>query len=274
MTYSRTIRFAGIQAKLRARIGRLPDRHTWSTLALEPVAEPREGLDGAGVGFWIEGLPQNVSRDGLERHFLGRIRALLARIAHWLPRQWIEFGDQLVLAPDVFWVAPVLAGDDLSMRLDPDSLLQEAARAAPEQRRGILEHSPFAPFLDGPASPEDLWRDGLVARIPRLPRAERRPVDRLLKVLEDYLHEKHKGYQQHAGPPDNHDTSGVSSPGEWRHHRVLEEKLYVLLAGDPFHPALILIYALLELLTMEKLRALLLCRLLGWTPPAALTGRA
>jgi hypothetical protein len=35
---------------------------------------------------------------------------------------------------------------------------------------------------------------------------------------------------------------------------------------------LILSYGVFELLAMEKLRALLLCRLLGWMPPSALTG--
>lgn len=272
MIYARTLKFAAIQAKLRARIGKLPDAHTWRVLALNPAAELLDGVDGIGVDFWLEGLPRNVSPDGLERHFNGRIRVLLERVASWLPGEWDGFGEYLTLAPDVFWVAPILAGDDPGTRLDSASMLQRAARSAPEQRRGILEQTPLAIFLESPDPPEILWRDNMVAGIPRLPRGERRPVERLVKTLKAYLLEKSADYERITNPPDA--ESSMTTPGEWRHHRVLEEKLYMLLAGDSFHPALILIYALFELLTMEKLRALLLCRLLGWAPPPALIGRA
>lgn len=272
MIYARTLKFAAIQARLRARIGKLPDAGAWRVLARNPTTELLDGLDGIGVDFWLEGLSPNVTRDGLERHFNSRIRILLQRVASWLPGEWDDFGEQLTLAPDIFWVAPLLAGDDPGTRLDPDSRLHRAARSAPGQRRGILEQTPFAAYLTGTEPTEIQWRDKLAASIPRLSRGERRPVARLEKTLKSFLDEKSAHYEQLAGSQNQAAESSVSAPGVWRHHRVLEDRLYMLLAGDPFHPALILIYALFELLTMEKLRALLLCRLLGWTPPAALTG--
>lgn len=274
MIYTRTLKFAAIQARLRARIGKLPDSRTWRALASNAGAALMEGLDGIGVDFWLAGLPENVSRDGLERHFTGRVRVLLERVAFWLPVEWDDFGARLMLAPDIFWLTPVLAGEDPGARLDPGSALQRAARSAPQHRRGMLEETPFAVYLDDSGSPENRWREDLVASVPRLPRAERKPVDRLLEELNAYIEKKSADYEQLANPPRGALESDEAGVGAWRHHRALEEKLYLLLAGDPFHPALILAYALFELLTMEKLRALILSRLLGWAPPAALTGTA
>ena len=272
MIYARTLKFAAIQAKLRARIGKLPDAETWRAMALAPASELTDDLDGIGLDFWLQGLPANVSRDGLERHFMGRVRILLQRVAAWLPGDWEDFRRHLVLAPDIFWLAPILAGEDPGTRLDPDSRLQHVARSAPQQRRGLLEETPFAGYVAAAEPPELQWRDDLASSIPRLPRAERRPIERLRQTLERYLAEKSAEFERLAEWPGGSVEAGAGGPGAWRHHRALEEKLYTLLAGDPFHPALILIYALFELLTMEKLRALLLCRLLGWTPPTALTG--
>jgi len=274
LIYARTLKFAHVQAKLRARIGKLPGEHTWRALALNPAGELLDGLEGIGVDFWLRGLPENVSRDGLERHFMGRIRVLLRRVGSWLPREWDEFRSQLILAPDVFWLAPVLAGEDPGTRLDADSELQRAARAAPAQRRGVLEQTSFAGFLERSERPEIVWRNELLAAVPRLACSERRPVERLRKVLDAYHADKSAEFERLAGQSEPAARRETGEAGHWSRHRSLEEKLYSLLAGDPFHPALILIYALLELLTMEKLRALLLCRLLGWSPPAALTGRA
>lgn len=271
LIYLRTLKFAAVQAKLRARIGRLPGPRTWSDLALHPATDLREGLDGIGVDFWLEGLPDTVSRDALERHFMSRTRALLAAVADRLPDEWEAFSRRLVLAPDVFWVTPVLAGEDPGMRLDADSALQRVARSSPEQRRGLLQDSPFAPYVEAGTEPEEAWRAALAASVPRLPAAERRPVQRLRHALDGYLAGKTAEFQRLADPGPGAVEDGA---GTWHHHRALEERLYTLLAGDPFHPALILIHALLELLTMEKLRALLLCRLMNWPPPAALTGKA
>lgn len=272
MNYLRTLKYAAIQAKIRALIGGLPDEQTWGDLTRESGTELLDGLKDIGVAFWLKDLNQTVSPEGLESHFNGRIRALLERVAGWLPGEWDEFGRCLILAPDIFWVTPLLSGQDPGMRLDPDSKLKRVARAAPEQRRGVLHQGPFTPFLDGSDVPEALWREYLVATVPSLPEGEGRPVDRLLNILKDSLDQKIGEYNRLAVSPDNLSESNMAKPGEWRIHRELEQKLYTILAGDPFHPALILIHALLELLTMEKLRALLLSRLLAWPPPKALTG--
>ncbi len=251
----------------------LPDAHTWRGLALDSRARLLDGLDGIGLDFWLEGLSPNVSPDGLERHFQGRVRALMEGVASRLPDDWDAFGAHLTRIPDIFWVAPILAGDDPGTRLDTDSGLQRAARAAPEQRRGILGQGPFSIYLEGPEPPEKAWRDRLMDSIPRLSRGEGRPVARLVRTLRATLDAKSADFEQLAGSPDLAGST-APAPGLWRHHRSLEDRLFALLAGDPFHPALILIHALLELLAMEKLRALLLSRLLGWAPPAALTGRS
>jgi len=274
LNYARTLKFAAIQAKLRARIGKLRDDAAWRALALNSPPEPLEDLEGIGMDFWLDGLSGQITREGLERHFTGRVRALLSRVAAWLPREWEVFGEWLKLAPDVFWVSPVLAGEDPGMRLDADSVLQQAARHAPGQRRGFIERTALAPLIEGAAPPEELWRSRLVAGVPPLPPMERRPVERLQKTLDDYLADKVAVTR--AVSTDDPEASATDSTavGDWRLHKDLETRLFGLLAGDPFHPALILVYALLELLTMEKLRALLLARVLGWTPPPALTGRS
>lgn len=270
LNYLRALKFAAIQARIRALIGSLPDEQVWIKLTHVPGTELLEGLEDIGVAFWLEGLNPAVSPEGLESHFNGRIRALLERVADWLPDEWDEFGRCLILAPDIFWITPLLSGQDPGRWLDPDSKLKKVVRAAPEQRHGVLEQGPFAPFIDVSEGPESLWREHLVTTVPNLSKGERRPVDRLLSILEDSLAQKLAEYGRLAGLSDSSEVT----PGEWRFHRDLEQRLYTVLAGDPFHPALILIHALLELLTMEKLRALLLSRLFAWQPPRALTGSA
>jgi hypothetical protein len=261
-----------MQAKIRALIGNLPDGETWRELARNPGTGLLDGLQGVGLDFWLKDLNQAVSREGLESHFNGRVRALLERVADWLPGEWEAFGRCLTLAPDIFWITPLLSGQDPGVLLDPDSGLKKVARAARDQRRDILDQGPFAPFIGGADGPESVWREYLVDAVPGLSDGERRPVDRLLNIVKDCLDRKSGEYNRLAASPDSSPDSDAATTGEWRFHRELEQKLYMALAGDPFHPALILNHALLELLAMEKLRALLLSRLLAWPPPRALTG--
>lgn len=272
MILTRAIRYASIQARLRARIGRLPDAAAWGILAAHPNQDLLAGLDGGGVDFWLEGLASGASVDALERHFMGRMRHLLRCVAGWLPDEWERFGDCLVVAPDIFWLKPVLDGEDPGTRLDRDSELQALIRAAPPQRLALAEKSRVGRYLDGGSRPEAQWRTDLLDRIPVIPRAERRPVERLSRILDEYLDAKDRVFQKLAEGNDSGEAPDES--GSWQTHAMLERRLRLLLAGDSFNAALILVYGLLELLTMEKLRALLICRLTGWPPPAALAEAA
>ena len=100
---------------------------------------------------------------------------------------------------------------------------------------------------------------------------------RLRKILEAYVTAKDYRFQQIAQPAAAGIGAGEPArfeQGAWLPHRELEFRLRLSLAGDPFQPALILAYTLIELLTMEKLKALLLSRLLGWPVPPVLRGAA
>ena len=188
-----------------------------------------------------------------------------------MPKGWERFARLLTLAPDIFWVGAVLDGVTDGSVMDRASVMHRVLHAAPEQRRQLLGQTAFAPYIAADRPPTHAWREDLRRAIPEIPTGERRPLARLLVCLDDYFARLDDEFKRIAADPDSAHSSGDSAPGAWTHHRNLERRLRLLLAGDPFHPALILIYLLLEFLAMEKLRALMLARLRGWPAPDALT---
>lgn len=103
MNISRVLQYAEMQARIRARIGNMPDAAQWRHVAdsrdLDTlIARMRENR----LGYWVSDLPRTPDTTAIENHLQKRMMDLFAELERLLPghrqavRQWLRTGSGLV----------------------------------------------------------------------------------------------------------------------------------------------------------------------------------
>lgn len=152
MNPCRTLRYASVQARLRARIGEMPDAGHWRAfIQARDVEDAVEQMRG-GLAFWVEGLARRPGAGEIERHCNARLVEMAGIVAAMLPGPWRAVAESVEQLPRV-----LLAGDGDS----------RAAAGAPDHR----------------------WLDGFRSRMPRLAGQERLLAGRLAGILQRHWKE-------------------------------------------------------------------------------------
>lgn len=257
----RVVRYAETQARVRARLGSMPDmKQWWHIVQAGSLDHMIERMRANGLGFWLSGLSLKPDTLAIEAHLRGRAACFIDELRRLLPQAWSPVREWLRLLPDLPALKLLLLHEKPPLSLELDIGLQNVAGLPLEQRRAALALTAYSPLLSFEASPEPLWLEQFMSRLPRLSGREAAVMTRLKNILQEHLHElvelrtacRETAAQQ---PPD---------ASQWRLRERLFQRLHALLAGDPFHAGIILIYGLLEAIQFERLRGLLLARSQGW----------
>lgn len=261
MIADRIVRYAEAQARIRARLGSMPDIEQWRHIAQAGGLDHMiERMRACGLGFWLSGLPLKPNTLAIEAHLRQRAAYFIDQLRRLLPEGWLPAREWLRLLPDLPALKLLLRHEKPPLPPELDITLQNATSLPLDQRRAALELTAYSPLLSFDASPESLWLEQFMSRLPRLSGREAAVVIRLKNILHEHLHELAElrtACRETAArhPPD---------ASQWLLRDRLFRRLRALLAGDPFHAGIILIYGLLEAIQFERLRGLLLARSQGW----------
>lgn len=259
----RLTRYADANARVRARLGAMPEEPAWRDIAAaveltSMIARMREH----GLAWWLTDLPRETDRAALEAHLDRRAVCMLERVCNWLPGSWQRLRLHLRLLP---LLAPLraLAGDDpLAVYVREDSPLSAYAQMEAGPRHAALAASPWADLLADGRSPQEQWWRGLPAALPRTGGHEGHVLERLLRVLGAH------NQQLQTWREALHSDQAAAQDGDihqWALRAQLAVQLRELLSyGHPFHAGTVLSYGLLEALQFERMRALLVGRACGW----------
>jgi hypothetical protein len=263
--YLRTRRYAVIQARIRARIGKIPGDKEWRNLAVNlDLQSLLDAMNHRGLGFWITDLTASADPERIERLIFRRLRLLISEIGDLLPQDWSGVSKWLSAAPDIFWVDSITRGASPALFIDIDSPLNELIRLPVDQRHDSIMNSNLAQFVIEGQRSEQVWLDLLPSVLPKLNFPEQKVFRKLNGIFRDYLFEKNElvaGWQS-LNPGGALMGLPVTTS---QTHAAVKQQLHTLLAGDPFHAGTIVIYGLLEFLNMVKTRELLLSRVYGWS---------
>jgi hypothetical protein len=229
---NRVLGLANTQARVRARLGELPGPEFWRELADIPRLDGvLDRLRVSGLSFWVNALPRRPEPVTLERHLADRWRARRRETARLLPGTWERLRG---------WLAVGMSGP--------------TGAPAGTEVPGTSPVGEEIYFRTWAGDAE--WRD--------LRRAFRgRPAD-IARRLERLwrAHAEAIAVRRAA-----HFGAGEDPDEQWLLRARLERGLRDLAAGDPFHPALVMILLDLEWIQFERVRALVLARAYGWPAP-------
>ena len=256
MSERRVNEYAYAHARIRGRIGDMPDERGWQHVINAGDLETTiEAMAGAGLQYWVTDFPRRPSPEEVERRCLISLLGICMFTNAQLPERWKRTGHWLLQLPHVLQLRAALSANANKKQLLPGSPFLGLVSQAPEQRFKILREGQYAPYLEDGCSPESCWAAQFEASLPGINAQERHTIKRLGKLLAGH-------YQ--AIEPD------MSPEQVWIQRGALFEHLKEVLAGDPFHIGTVLIYALLETIQFERVRAVLLLRAYQW--PTKLLG--
>lgn len=266
------IRYATIQARIRARVGNMPDTQGWSYIVQAADAEIlMQRMRANGLSHWLYEMPLNVSSTSIETTLRQRATDLARLIRSWLPSTWQPLGLWLEVLPQVIIIKKLLQHNQLTDDGQAPHALAELVHLPRDQRRQHLIDSPYAPLFSATGSLESAWLTELYARLPHLTGVEARLAKRLRRIVTDHIDMIRKARAAH---PDYTIRQPGHNTSEWLLRAALFDQLRQLMAGDPFHAIFILVYGLLEAIQFERLRAILLAYSWGWsTVDKQITGR-
>lgn len=269
----RVVRYAESQARIRARLGSMPDMKQWWHIAQAgDLNHMIERMRIHGLGFWLSGLPREPDTLVIEEHLRKRAACFIDELQRLLPKHWSLAREWLRLLPNLLTLRLLLHYEKPSLPHDLDIPLQNVASLPLDQRLAALKHTAYAPLVSFEASPESLWLEQFMSRLPGVSGWEAAMLTRIKNILKENLIEIEQSRlscreaalsnQQMA----NRETTTKQAPdsSQWLLRDQLFKRLHALLAGDPFHVGMILIYGLLEGIQFERLRGLLLARSQHW----------
>lgn len=227
---NRVLGFANTQARVKARLGELPGPEFWRELADIPRLDGLlDRLRVSGLSSWVSALPRRPEPLVLERHLAECWRVRRRETARLLPATWERLQRRLAVGT---------------------SRLPETPAATETLATSPVGEEIFLRAEDGD------WRSlqrefrgrttDVVSRLERLWRAHARAI---------------------AAQRASHSGAGADPDEQWLLRSRLERGLRDLAAGDPFHPALVMILLDLEWIQFERVRALVLARAYGWPAP-------
>ncbi len=266
------VRYAESQARARARIGRMPRRRQWRRVAEAiDVDDAIERMRSEGLAFWVADLPRSPDLLTIERHLQARSRQLVEELCRLLPREWTAFREWLRHMPDLVWLRAVMrarAGSEIG---DLAGALGEFVRLPADRRAAAVAATPLRSYLDDTASPESLWLADFARHVRRLPSADRWALARIAGRIRNHLE---RVRELRESQTERRHPSGASTPAGagamWQLRDALARDLRDMLAGSPFNAGVAVIYGVLEVLQLEKVRALLIARHQGWAADAVL----
>ena len=256
-------RYADAQARVRARLGAMPNEAAWQYVAdASELDNLIERMRARGLAHWVTDLPRSPETSIIERCLLQHLLDLLVNLGELLPARWRGVARWLTRAGNLAWAQRLLVDPDgeVPQRIDP--VLKPVFALPADQREASLRQTPYDRYLSSP-SPFDCWLADFEAARPSVAGREAYVLKRIAREIERHRDQLLDLRKETALSPD--------PAAQWRLRERLARELRALLGGDPFHAGLILIYALLEALQFERCRALLVARSRGWERPQ-LTG--
>ena len=248
--------FAYAHARIRGRIGDMPGAREWQQIVNAGDLETTiETMSGAGLHYWVSDFPRHPSAGEIERACLVSLLGVLLFTARLIPERWTDTGQWLLQLPHVLQLRMVQSPDLEKKQLLPGSPFLSVIEMPAEQRYKVLKDSDYGAYLGQQAPPESCWAMQLERKLPLLDASERHAIARLRGLLEQHTRAM---------------RADMAPAQIWMERSALFERLKALLAGDPFQVITLLIYAVLESIQFERVRAVLLLRAYKW--PAQLLG--
>jgi hypothetical protein len=265
----RVFRYAYSQARVRARLAAIVSPRQWAYFAeAADLNNLIERMRANGLGFWLDEMARGPAPAAIERQFRRRARLFVQRLLPVFPRNWHAAVRWLSVLPDLGGVRLLLREEECAQLLDEGSLLRAVAEHPHLERRALLAVSEYRPLLGGDPI-ESLWYAEFVSRWPRGDRREAAMQSRFDRILRNHAAAVLglRSEFRRRDPAAAVDMQPAAA--QWRLREALAQQVRALLAaGDPFHGAFILGYALLEALQAEKARALLLAYAHDWRASA------
>ncbi len=260
--------YADVQARVRARIGAMPDESRWHYVAdATDLDNLIERMRNSGLAHWVLDLPRSPDTITIERRMQQHLLTLLDNVGRLLPGRWIGVKRWLYLASNLVWAQRLLTESDIEPPEQIDAALKPIFSLSADERSKSLQQTPYHQYLSTP-SPFDRWLLDFAGACPSVSGREAYVLGRLTRsVLQHRLQLLDLRKQAVA-------TRTADLAAQWRLRAGLAQDLRGLIGGDPFHAGLILIYCLLELLQFERCRAFLVARSRGWERPEILGSEA
>lgn len=256
--------YADVQARVRARIGEMPDESRWHYVAdATDLDNLIERMRSSGLAHWVVDLPRSPDTFTIERRLQQHLLTLLDNVGRLLPGRWIGVKRWLYLASNLVWAQRLLTESDIEPPEQIDSALKPIFSLSVNERSKSLEQTPYHQYLSTP-SPFDRWLLDFTSACPSVSGREAYVLRRLTSSVLQHRVQLLDLRKQTVT------TKTVDLAAQWKLRAELARDLRGLIGGDPFHAGLILIYCLLELLQFERCRAFLVARSRGWERPEIL----
>ncbi len=259
--------YADLQARVRARLGAMPDEARWRYVAdASDLDNLIERMRTSGLAHWVMDLPRSPDTSTIESRLQQHLLDLLEYVGRLLPDHWQGVRRQLFLAGNLAWAQRLLTESDIEPPERIDAALKPVFSLPVNERRRRLEQTPYPRYLSTP-SPYDRWLTDFIGACPLVAGREAYVLRRLAKCVRRHRARLLELRKQAAA------TRSLDPAAQWRLRDELGYELRGLIGGNPFHAGLLLIYCLLELLQYERCRAFLVARSRGWERPE-LSGQA
>ncbi len=254
-------RYADLQARVKARLGAMPDETRWRYVAdASDLDNLIERMRSSGLAHWVTDLPRSPATKAIESRLQEHLLNLLEYVGRLLPDNWHGVRRRLYLAGNLVWAQKLVTEPDIEPPERIDATLKPVFSLPVDERRQRLAQTSYDRYLSTPA-PYDRWLADFIGACPSVSGREAYVLRRLAKCIR-----RHRArlldLRKQAG-----DTGSVDPAAQWRLRDELALELRGLIGGSPFHAGLLLIYCLLELLQYERCRAFLVARSRGWERP-------
>lgn len=248
--------YAFVHARIRARIGLMPDDADWQNILNAGDLETSiETMSTMGLSHWVKDFPREPAPEEIERRCLIGLLGICLFIAQHLPERWKEAGQWIAQLPHVLQIRLSLSANAEKDNLLPGSPFTALLSQAEAQRYTAIDESHYGIYLHREKIPESCWAERFYTLLPKVRGHEQKVIRHITQLLEE-----HQQQLASSQTPDQ----------VWAQRKKLFEQLKYLLAGNPFHAGTLLIYGLLESIQFERVRAILLLRAYQW--PSSLLG--
>jgi hypothetical protein len=215
-----------------------------------------------GLAHWVTDLPRSPDTRAIENVLRQGVTNIVNDLCRWLPMRWRNAKRWLQSGLSILLIQDLLHDAECDIPGGSPEMLQRIAAQPLEHRREALNTAGYARYFEQDhVRLLEFWLQGFSAACPPLSGSEAYAVERIKRLVGDHhqalLNVRLSARQAKTGlvPGD---------PAQWRLREQLRERLHGLLGYETFHAGLLLLYALLELLQVERCRALLLARVHGW----------
>jgi hypothetical protein len=240
-------RLAYAQARIQARLSRLPAAGDWQRLAgTRTLSAYLEEARGTGLGEWVKGFSGLSQARALDRGCRTLVRELALDTAAWAPPAWRAALEWVGWLPWLPLLEHLARGDALPDWASRDDLLTGLVGADGTLDRSVLHGAGLDELIAGAQSGEVAarWLVAWRARWPRLGRRQAHGLESLVGLVEHHLHAFRHG----------------SATSAWDLRESLRERLRLHLHLHAAQPAALFGYLAILLLDLERLRGALMTR--------------